>query len=153
MKADQRKYFFGNKKPCLQYLYTLFKSYVHQRIAPVLMRPKIEETIDLGTVEEEIKIMQNQMGNELVKPKSKWIKDAVSFFTKELRWLKIKEDNRIEVSPKKFQSKRKGNDDFRFFSNKLCRNDKKKFGKIERIEKKRERKFDKNQKGLGDFLP
>mgnify|MGYP001617012999 CR=1 FL=1 len=153
MKVTQDRYIFTNKQPYDQYLFVQFKFYIHQKLSPILKRPTIEETITLSTIDEEFKTFSKQFGNILVKPKSRWFKRAIIYFQKELGWIKIREDNKIEVSIDKFRSQRKGdNDEFKFFSKRLCHKQKKELKKRKKAKEKVENKYGKSQKGLGDFF-
>jgi len=152
MKSDKEKYFFTNKRPCKQYLYFCLKTYIHQRISSILMEPRIEETVDLLQIDKEFKTFLERMGNNLVRPRKAWFKDALDYFVKELKWVKIKNDKIIEISIDKFKSRRKmSNDEFKFFSKRVCQKEIKKLKKQEKKRKEIRKKHGDQQKLLTNF--
>lgn len=138
IKADKNKFFFTNKKPCNQYLFSEFCNFIFQELSPALKRPVIKETVTLSQIEEAVKDFIEKKGNGLVKPKESWVRHSIAFFAK-LKWLKITAENKIEVSLEKFRT-HKEKDFIRFFSKTLCKMDKQEELKVKKKEIKKEDK-------------
>lgn len=90
-------------------------------------------------------------GNDLIKPRSNWVKDCIGFFNN-IDWLSKKEDGIIEISLNKFRLKNiNENDELRYFAKILCKQEKikqeklkkKKLSKVKKMEKQAENKLKK----------
>jgi hypothetical protein len=147
LKSEQERFYFTNIKPPLPYMYFRFKFYVSQTIRSLLLKPNRQEIINLGLQENIIKDFKEKLGNQLVAPRSTWIKDTIIFFEKQ-KWLLRKEDCSIDVHTKKFRSF--SSDEFRKFSEKVYREELLKNKREERRREKIEEKERKRLKKLGE---